>query len=172
MEAAKYGNAETVKVLLDEYADVGGQDITGRSALMDAAERGNSASTKLLLDRINKFDDPEMRKKLINAKDDQDRTALMEAARSGNKDTVAELLKSKEIQVNLQDRDGKTALMHAIEKQDLNSVKALMAAKAQLDLTADGKTALMIAQELRQKATTPDEQKRADDILKALGAKP
>jgi uncharacterized protein len=172
MEAAKYGNAETVKVLLDEYADIGGQDIQGRSALMDAAGKGNSASTKLLLDRINKFDDPEMRKNLINAKDDQDRTALMDAARSGNKDTVAELLKSKEIQVNLQDKEGKTALMHAIEKQDLDSVKAFIAAKAKLDLTADGKTAVMIAQEMRQKATTPGEQKAADEILKTLGVKP
>ncbi len=171
MEAAKYGNAETVKVLLDEYADVGGQDIQGRSALMDAAEKGNSASTKLLLDRINKFDDPEFRSKLINAKDEQERTALMDAVRSGNKNTVAELLKSKEIQVNLQDRDGKTALMHAIEKQDLNSVKSLIAAKAKLELTADGKTAVMIAQEMRQKATTPDEQKAADEILKALGVR-
>lgn len=169
MEAARYGNAETVKVLLDEYADVGGQDIQGRSALMDAAGKGNATSTKLLLDRINKFD-PDMRGKLINARDDQERTALMEAARSGNKDTVAELLKSKEIQINLQDKEGKTALMHAIENKDLNSVKALLAAKAQLDLTADGKTAVMIAQEMRSKATTPDEQKVADEILKALGA--
>ena len=170
-EAAKYGNADTVKVLLEEYADVSHQDVQGRSALMDAAERGNSASTRLLLDRINKYD-PEFRSNLINAKDGQDRTALMEAARSGNKDTVAELLKSKEIQVNLQDRDGKTALMHAIEKQDLNSVKTLIAAKAKLDLTADGKTAVMIAQEMRQKATTPDAQKAADQILQALGVKP
>ncbi|MCI0613576.1 ankyrin repeat domain-containing protein [bacterium] len=170
-EAAKYGNADTVKVLLEEYAGVSHQDVQGRSALMDAAERGNSASTRLLLDRINKYD-PEFRSKLINAKDDQDRTALMEAARSGNKDTVAELLKSKEIQINLQDKEGKTALMHAIEKKDLNSVKALIAAKAQLDLKADGKTAVMIAQEMRQKATTPDEQKAADQILQALGVKP
>ena len=132
MDAAKYGNADTVKVLIDEFAEVGEQDIQKRSALMDAAERGNATSTKLLLDRINKYDDLEIRKNLINAKDDQDRTALMEAARSGNKDTVAELLKSKEIQINLQDKEGKTALMHAIEKQDLNSVKALVAAKAQL----------------------------------------
>jgi ankyrin repeat protein len=171
MEAARYGNADTVKALLDEYADVGEQDIQGKSALMEAAGKGNAASTKLLLERINKFD-PEMQGKLINAKDDQDRTALMEAARSGNKDTVAELLKSKEIQINLQDKEGKSALMHAIENKDLNSVKALVAAGAQLDLKADGKTAAMIAQEIRQKATTADEQKAADEILKALGVKP
>jgi ankyrin repeat protein len=115
MEAARYGNAETVKVLLDEYADVGAQDIQKRSALMDAASRGNAASTKLLVDRINKFDLPEMRKNLINAKDDQGKTALMEAISSGDKNTVAELLKSKDIDLTVQDNDGKTAVMIARE---------------------------------------------------------
>jgi uncharacterized protein len=140
MEAAKYGNADTVKVLLDEYADVSGKDVQGRTALMDAASRGNAASTKLLVDRINKFDLPEMRTDLINAKDDQGKTALMDAVTSGNKDAVAELLKSKDIDLKVQDNDGKTALI--------------------------------IAQEMRKKASTPDEQKKADQILLALGVKP
>jgi ankyrin repeat protein len=139
MEAAKFGNADTVKVLVDEFAEVGHQDIQGRSALMEAASKGNPASTKLLVDRINKYDMPEIRSKLINAKDDQGKTALMEAISSGNKNTVLELLKSKDIDLSVPDNDGKTAVM--------------------------------IAQEIRKKATTSDAQKAADEVLQALTAK-
>jgi hypothetical protein len=47
-------------------------------------------------------------------------------------------------------------------------VKALLNAGARTDLTTNGKDALAIAQEMRQKATNPVEQKAADEILQAL----
>ena len=68
------------------------------------------------------------------------RNRRVRAISSGDKNTVAELLKSKDLDLTVQNNDGKTALT--------------------------------IAQEMRQKATTADEQKKADQILLALGVKP
>ena len=247
MEAAEFGNAETVQALLDAHADIIARDKRDRTALIHAAQKGKGDSVKVLVDKINTYESPELRSQMINAKDNEERNALMSAAISGKKDAVAELLKSKEIKVNEQDRygnsalmdaavsgnaqsvqllldsgaipdlkdnvvdgkggktalmkaaeikgnsdavkvlansqkpkvnlnvqdgEGNTALMHAVTSQDLDSVKALVAAGARLDLKAGGKTAAMIAQAIRQKATTQVEQAAADAILQALANPP
>ncbi|MGS5086392.1 ankyrin repeat domain-containing protein [Hydrogenophaga sp. A37] len=50
LQAVAEGDAEGVRRLLAQGADVNGRDGTGRSALMLAAQRGDAAMVKLLLE--------------------------------------------------------------------------------------------------------------------------
>ncbi len=81
----------------------------------------------------------------VNAKDKDDRTALMLAAEDGKADVV-KLLLNRGANANSQTRDGITALMLAVGKGHYDAVKALL--ERQADVNAkdkDGQTALMEA---------------------------
>ncbi len=52
MLAARNGNLEAIKILLDHQANVNAKErMRGTTALMWASERGNAAAMKLLIDR-------------------------------------------------------------------------------------------------------------------------
>jgi ankyrin repeat protein len=71
---------------------------------------------------------------------------LLNAADSGNVDEVRRLLARGEIDVNLQNRTGATALMYAVHNGSLVIVNMLLTARAKIDLqTQGGSTALMFA---------------------------
>ena len=73
MEAAKEGQAETVKLLLDHRAAVDATDYAGREALALAAGEGHAEVVALLLDRGAN----------IHARDREGNTALLHAVRGG-----------------------------------------------------------------------------------------
>jgi ankyrin repeat protein len=121
MEAAGSGNPQAVKALLKEFADVGGKDNSQRTALMEAAKKGDRESVKLLLDKMAEFKD-------------------------GNKDAVQQLLGQKDIDVDAQDTQGRSAIVDAAAKGNPEVVKALLAKGADINLPdANGRTALMEA---------------------------
>ena len=77
--------------------------------------------------------------------DDDGVTALMRAARDGEKDDLETLLKHG-VDVNARDKFGWTALIYASARGDLPNVKALLEAKADVNAQAEGQyTALMAA---------------------------
>lgn len=105
MMAASKGYSDTVRVLVDQGADLNVKDHQGRTALMLAAADGYSRTVELLLGARAK----------INEKDGQGRTALMLAAADGFLETVELLLEARP-KIQEKDRQGRTALMLASRK--------------------------------------------------------
>ena len=81
-DAAWKGDTETVALLLDRGADIEAQGVTGKTALIYAAEFGRIETVALLLDRGAN----------LEAQDVNGSTALMYAAGNGRIETVALLL--------------------------------------------------------------------------------
>ena len=92
IEAAKNGQTEKVKALLDAGANANAKDEDGRTALMWAAsKRGRTDAVQVLLDAGAD----------VNAKDNVGKTALFSAAGSGWTETVKILLDAGADGVNL-----------------------------------------------------------------------
>ena len=104
IEAAKAGNYEIVKTLIEKGADVNAKDELEITALMWASAWGRTEVAKLLIK--NNAD--------VNAKDSNGWTALMKASVNNNFET-SELLLEKGADVNARDNYGKTALDRARE---------------------------------------------------------
>ncbi|HMK23099.1 MAG TPA: ankyrin repeat domain-containing protein [Terriglobales bacterium] len=161
IDAAARGKKDAVKLLAGSRdIDVNAKDNTGRTALLEAAAKGSPEMLKALL---AKGADPNL------VEDTKQRSPLMEAAANGPAEAVEILAKTKKppIDLNLQDKDGQTALLEAVARGDVRAVKALLQAGARKDLTdSDGGTALSIAQSLKQQSSSM--QNEADEILKLL----
>ncbi len=82
LEAAATGDTEQIKGLLDDGADVDGQDGDGQSALMKAAAAGHLNACKML---VLRGADPQQR-------DSAGRTAMMHAAEVGRSQFLKELI--------------------------------------------------------------------------------
>lgn len=81
----------------------------------------------------------------LDAKDDEDQTALHWAARNGQVE-VAELLLNYGIEVNWAGKNGKTALHYAAEQNNTHLIKILVQYKADMEYTdIDGQTPLLTA---------------------------
>lgn len=73
------GQRDTVKLLLEDGADVTANDNKGWTSLIFAANHGHRDTAELLFHHVN-------------AKDDEGRTSLPHASRNGHRDAVELLL--------------------------------------------------------------------------------
>lgn len=133
--AAEQGDRLSVERLINKKADIHKRNTFNLNALISASINGHVSTMKLLIDE----------KADVNVKSHQGRTALMYATLNGIEPLQLLLDKKPALtSLNYQElREGKTALMLA---RDIQTSKALIAAKATLDLQdIAGYTALMLA---------------------------
>ena len=140
MIAAKEGHVEILELLISHGAKLDDMDATGRTALRLSCQANNLEVAKVLIESGAD----------MTIRDDQDQNALNDAILFENLDIV-NLLLSKGL--NLDDRNmgegysGKTALMYAIDKGNINIINTLLNYGANVNIkTKNGNTALMIAE--------------------------
>jgi ankyrin repeat protein len=99
IKAAREGDIEEVKQLLDNGANVDARDFIGRVPLMLASANGHVEMVRLLLEW----------KADVDAKDEDGDNALARAAWGGHAEIV-QLLLARGVDVHVKDKDGDTAL--------------------------------------------------------------
>jgi len=137
-----YGNVERLRTIINLGADINICEYNGFSALMYACYNNKIENAKILLDTGAD----------INAQDINGRTTLMMLCKLGSKfDSILTLLLKPKygIDLNIQDHEGKTALVHTVikNKNDLDTtvVEKLIQAKCNIDLLYNGKNVHSIA---------------------------
>ncbi|CAE7625374.1 unnamed protein product, partial [Symbiodinium pilosum] len=136
--ASRRGHVALVQALVEAKATTNLPDSSGDTPLICAASQGQShvQIVRLLLEaRADK-----------GIRSRNGKTALICAAQQGvgDVDVLQALLESANI--NVPDRSGKTALMYASRRGQLQSVRLLLQARAAADLTDEGgETALILA---------------------------
>ncbi|XP_074164635.1 2-5A-dependent ribonuclease [Sminthopsis crassicaudata] len=151
MEAAYYGEERALEFLYEKGAAVNlGRQTTeeqkklnkGRcTALMDAAKKGHFNVVKILLEKMGAD---------VNARDNMGRNALihtfLDPKNKKVKEIVCFLLKSG-IDVNVKGEKGKTPLILAVEKEDIELVQMILEKSGTNinDMDSDENTALLIA---------------------------
>ncbi|MGN1309765.1 MAG: ankyrin repeat domain-containing protein, partial [Akkermansia sp.] len=115
LEAAREGNAECVRQLLDRGADIEAKDKDGETALIRAAWYGKTEVVSLLLDRGAD----------IEAKDKYGYTPLIKAAEEGKKEVVS-LLLDRGADIEAKDEFGYTALIKAAKYGKTKVVSLLL----------------------------------------------
>ena len=115
-------------------------------AVRDAAQAGDAQAVAAWLDEGGGVD--------ARCAERQDTTLLISAAYGGQK-AVVRMLLQRGASVNLQESSlGSTALMHATANGHITTVQALLDAKADISLQAEGgNTALMYAEQCEHTAT-------------------
>ncbi len=135
VEAARAGNAQKVKDLLQKGADANAKNHEGTTALMFAAYQGSQEMIEAL---IEKGAD-------VNAKDNEGSTALMAASLGGDLSGVEALLE-KGADINAQNERGFTSLMWASHDGHIEIVRVLLNKGADAELKNDwGYTASTLA---------------------------
>ena len=140
LAASRY--VDILKYLVEAGADMNVQCKRGYTALMHASKSGNEESVKLLTERVSVS--------TLNQANDYGQTALM-LATSRCDDNDAVILKhllEAGADLNVQDKDGYTALMYASELGSVESVKFLterMSVSTLDKVNDEGQTALMLA---------------------------
>jgi ankyrin repeat protein len=135
MRASAYGHAESVKVLLNNGANLETANIDGITALMDAASHGQTEVLQVLIEAHAN----------LEAVDKYNQTALMRASANGHTESVKVLLNNG---ANLETANiaGITALMDAASHGHTEVIQELIEAKANLEAVDNlGFTALMLA---------------------------
>jgi ankyrin repeat protein len=117
--AARFGQRDTVRLLLDQGVTPDSRDGLGRTALIAAAGEKDHAITALLIDRGAD----------VAATDSEGATALMHAASNGQLDNLR-LLLAAGADVNALDRGGETALSAAVRFGRVSIVEYLLAGGA------------------------------------------
>ena len=119
MEAARLGDTDTARLLIDAGADVNARDNNGWTALMSAVWEGHTDTARLLI-RADAD---------VNASRDNGWTALIHAAYKGHTD-IARLLIDAGTNVNARNRFRWTALMIAVDKGHTDIARLLIDAGA------------------------------------------
>ena len=121
--AALYGQAETVRALLDARANINAWTIiSGWTPLMAAASQDKTVVVQILLDRGAD----------INAPSPDGTTALIVAARNGHTDTL-QILLDRGADINLRTPEGFSALSAAAAFGQLRNVRLLLSRGAKDD---------------------------------------
>jgi ankyrin repeat protein len=164
MVAARAGNLDTITLLLDHGAKVNAKEQrSGTTPLMWAADQGNSAVVKLLIDHgadINIHSDPATRGRgpaLGKADDPRKAVAAQVAAiKNGKVRDIFNLAATddgttpRRFRGPVKDGGGLTALSYATRANDLESVKVLLGAGADVNqVTNYGWSPLLIATQNR-----------------------
>jgi ankyrin repeat protein len=162
-------NLDLVRDLLRAGADVNARDQRGETPLLNAAtssslaaiqelvsygagmDAKNNTGTTVLMRAAENNDYPQVAKLLlkfgvdVNARDENQETALLIAARWGSDSTVKALIDAR-ADVNAKDGEGKTAIILAANDAEPRLVRLLIDAGADVNAKdADENTALMIA---------------------------
>ncbi|XP_057668460.1 ankyrin repeat domain-containing protein 50 [Diorhabda carinulata] len=133
--AARLGQAQVVKVLLEAGANADQADVDGWTPLRAAAWGGHTEVVELLVKHGCSLD----------SVDAENRTALRAAAWSGHEEIVKILLQNG-ANVNLTDHEGRTALIAAAYMGHADIVEHLLNFGADINhADADGRTALSVA---------------------------
>lgn len=129
----------TVKVLLENKVGIDRCDSNGLNALHRSSYLGHKEVVAVLIDNSAK----------INARDTHKRTSLMYASARGHSQLVTQLLVGKEDNkgdIHAQDSMGMTALHWAAQNDKDETVRLLIASKANAGVTdKQGRTALSVA---------------------------
>jgi YD repeat-containing protein len=168
--AAKNGDLNGVKTVIEQGTDVNAKDADGRTATLLAAREGHTVIVQLLLSKgaqveakdnegwtvlmwASEFGHTDVVKLLlasganVNARSNVEGTALMPAALHGHVEIVR-LLLSKGADPNAKARDGSTALMVVAAEGQAEMVRFLLENGAEVNArTKEGTTALMFAAE-------------------------
>ncbi|MDR1261457.1 MAG: ankyrin repeat domain-containing protein [Rickettsiales bacterium] len=134
LDAAKNGNIEKVKYLVNEGADVDTRDQNCNTPLHLAAYNGHTDTVEALLNAegIN-----------VNAKDNNGATPLHSAIKNNRIDVVEVLLRAEGININEDDYSGSTPLHWAVYGGNVDIVKALLDKGASINVVnGDGDTPL------------------------------
>lgn len=169
MYAAKVGNLEIIKYLLDKGANINSQDDYGYTALHYAVEDNKLDAVKLLIEKkanINLVDKdgntilmtaanavaPEIFQYLfekgadINTANNYGNTPLLVVAQ-GNEVSMLKILLANSVNLNKQNKDGLTAFMYAVAFGN-NEVTRILAKESKVDFSVKdnyGNSALHIA---------------------------
>jgi ankyrin repeat protein len=152
---------------LNTNCDLNLQDYEGNTALMFAVSKINNIDIVELI-----LNNPKCNFK-INVKNKTGESAIMFAvAQDNNQDIVRSLLSRKDININITDGDGETALMNAVYNNNKNYVKLLIDdPRCKVDLlNKNGDTAFMIAIKQEDSNKKEDNNKNAEnkEIIKLL----
>lgn len=135
--AASSGKKEAITALVQAGADVNKQNSNGQIPLHRAAQLGHTDVVKALLEAGSN----------PNTLDGSSLTPLMYAAISGQKDAALALANHNETNINFQNERGNTALMIAVQNNQLEIAQALIAKGANPNIqNKEGQTALDLAQ--------------------------
>lgn len=141
-------NYDLVKILLEYGADPNTTDYKGTTPLMIACKRGYIKIIKLLLSKTTNNHGPLLN---INQKDDKGETVLMKISKKedhqvNNLNEVMKLLvKNDKIQIDLEDKNGETALFYAIKDGEYSNGKILLKYGANPNKkNKEGKTPIML----------------------------
>ncbi len=121
--AARYGQNDTVRYLLDGGMRVDARDSYGNTALIAAASSGNAELVALLLELGAN----------IEARNNEEFSVLMGASVKGNFETVHQLLEAN-AQVDKMNNEGETALFLAVKYGHYRAAKVLLNSGAKPNL--------------------------------------
>ena len=132
--AAAFGTIDTLTFLLDAGADLAAKNRRGSTPLHWAIH--DEAKVRLLLSRGA----------AVNVRQVEGRTPLYQAASLGNATNIVKLLLARGADPNIAIANGRTPLMAAATRGDVDTMTALIDAKAGVDVKdGAGDTALMLA---------------------------
>jgi len=106
LEACRNSSCDVIDILLKHGAEFNTKNNDGKSPLYFACENSKDVVSKLMQMKLD-----------VNCKDKLGNTPLMNAVMENKSDIVKYLLINKDVLVNEQNLDGKTALMLAFEKK-------------------------------------------------------